>query len=327
MPNSWCTVRIARCIAVIIGLFSGASATSYANAADNIFPPWQHGKNNDATQRGLEFNAPEIDVLADFHGDLTNPKLVLYVGGNYFFAMAPLVNAFEIKHREYKGRIYWETIPPGLLIKQMEAGGTITVGNMTWTVKPDAYFTGLDGVKKLVTENKLVEPVVSYVTNTLTIMVPKGNPAKITSLADLAKPNIKLAMPNPEFEDVAKQIGKALTKAGGKALATAVYETKVRDGSAVLTLIHHRQTPLFLMQGKVQAGVTWLSEALFQEQIGNPISHVDIPESENITAVYAGAVAAGAPHPEAAKEWLEFLRSTEAMQIFERYGFNAYDKP
>ena len=327
MPNSWCTIRIARCFAVIIGLFSGASATSYANAADNIFPPWQHGKNNDATQRGLEFNAPEIDVLADFHGDLKNPKLVLYVGGNYFFAMAPLVNAFEIKHREYKGRIYWETIPPGLLIKQMEAGGTITVGNMTWTVKPDAYFTGLDGVKKLVTENKLVEPVISYVTNTLTIMVPKGNPAKITSLADLAKPNIKLAMPNPEFEDVAKQIGKALTKAGGKALATAVYETKVRNGSAVLTLIHHRQTPLFLMQGKVQAGVTWLSEALFQEQIGNPISHVDIPELENITAVYAGAVAAGAPHPEAAKEWLEFLRSTEAMQIFERYGFNAYDKP
>ena len=32
--------------------------------------------------------------------------------------------------------------PPGLLGQQMDAGGTITVGNMTYTVKPDAYFAG-----------------------------------------------------------------------------------------------------------------------------------------------------------------------------------------
>ena len=51
-----------------------------------IFPPWQHGLNNDALHRGLEFTVPEVDVLADFHGDITDPKLVLYVGGNYFFA-------------------------------------------------------------------------------------------------------------------------------------------------------------------------------------------------------------------------------------------------
>jgi molybdate transport system substrate-binding protein len=25
--------------------------------------------------------------MADFHGDLNNPALVLYVGGNYYFAM------------------------------------------------------------------------------------------------------------------------------------------------------------------------------------------------------------------------------------------------
>ena len=53
--------------------------------------------------------------------------------------MAPLVAKFEEDHPEYRGR-YWETIPPGLLVKQIQAGGMITVGNMTWTVKPDAYF-------------------------------------------------------------------------------------------------------------------------------------------------------------------------------------------
>src|SRR5579863_378838 len=93
---------------------------------DSMFPPWQQGENNDATQRGLSFTVPQIDDLADFHGNLSNPKLVLYVGGNYFFAMAPLVAAFEQLHPDFKCRIYWETIPPGLLVKQIMAGGTVT---------------------------------------------------------------------------------------------------------------------------------------------------------------------------------------------------------
>ena len=98
---------------------------------ESIFPPWQHGENNDATQRGLSFTVPQVDDLPDFHGDLSDPKLVLYAGGNYFFAMAPLVAAFEQQHPEFKGKIYWETLPPGLLEKQIEADGTVTSGNMT----------------------------------------------------------------------------------------------------------------------------------------------------------------------------------------------------
>ena len=40
--------------------------------------------------------------------------------------MAQLVQSFEEPHPEFKGTIYWETIPPGLLVKQIKAGGTIT---------------------------------------------------------------------------------------------------------------------------------------------------------------------------------------------------------
>jgi ABC-type molybdate transport system substrate-binding protein len=290
-------------------------------AAESVFPPWQHGENNDAIDRGLDFTVPEVDDLADFHGDLDAPKLVLFVGGNYFFAMAPLVQAFEADHPEFKGHIYWETLPPGLLAKQIEAGGRITVGNMTWTAKPDAYLAGLMKVRGMIEQGLLVGPAVSYVTNDLTIMVAKGNPAHIENLADLGKPGIRLAMPNPEFEGVARQIKIALTKAGGDALAKTVYQTKVKDGSAILTRIHHRQTPLWIMQGRADAGVTWQSEAEFQEQAGHPISHVAIPAADNATAIYAGAEVKGAPHPDAAKAWLDFIRSPQALQIFARYGF------
>jgi molybdate transport system substrate-binding protein len=295
-----------------------------ADVQESVFPPWQHGANNDAIDRGLGFTVPKADDLADFHGDLDAPKLVLYVGGNYFFAMAPLVKAFEAEHPKYKGHVYWETLPPGLLAKQLEVGGRVTVGNMTWTVKPDAYLAGLKKVNGLIDQGVLVGPATPYATNDLTIMVPKDNPAHVRSLADLGKPGIRLAMPNPEFEGVARQIKAALTKTGGDALEKMVYDTKVKDGTAILTRIHHRQTPLFMMQGRVDAGVTWQSEAEFQEQDGHPIGHVAIAAADNATAIYAGAEVKDAPHPDAAKAWLNFIHSPEALQIFERYGFKPY---
>jgi len=289
-----------------------------------VFPPWQHGANNDALNKGFNFTVPEVDNMVDFHGDLSDPKLVLYVGGNYYFAMAPLVAAFEAANPQYKGRIFYVTIPPGMLAQVMQKGGTFTSGNMTFTVKPDAYFAGLKKVQALIDSGVLSAPAVPYVTNDLTIMVPKGNPAHIQSLADLGKPGVRLVMPNPAYEGIARQIEAALRKAGGDALEAQVYQTGVTNGTTILTHIHHRQTPLFLMQGLADAGVTWKSEAIFQEEIGNPISDVPIPAADNATAIYAGAVVKGAAHPDAAKAWLSFIHSPAALAIFEHYGFKPY---
>jgi len=289
-----------------------------------IFPPWQKGANAPATNKGFEFTVPEVNVLADFHGNLNNPKLVIFVAGNYYFAMAPLVAAFEKEHPQYKGRIYFETLPPGILLKQMAAGGTITVGNMTWTVKPDVYAAGLKKIKEAIANGILTGPAVPYVTNDLAIMIPKDNPAQITGLADLGKPGVRLSMPNPEWEGVARQIKASLVKAGGATLEKSVYEDKVKDGQTILTHIHHRQTPLFIMQGLADAGVTWKSEAIFQEQVGHPITNIAIPADQNTTAIYASALVKGAAHPKAGKEWVAFLRSPTALAIFERYGFKAY---
>ena len=292
-----------------------------------VYPPWQHGENSDVVRRGLEFTVPEVDNLADFHGDPFHARLVLYVGGNYFFAMAPLVQAFEARYPEYRGRLYWETLPPGLLAQQLHEGGTVTVGNMTWTVRPDVYLAGLKRVEEEIAGGSLEGPATAYATNTLTLMVRAGNPAHIRGLADLARPGLRLAMPNPRFEGIARQIEASLVKAGGPALLKAVYRTKVRDGSTRLTQIHHRQTPLWILQGKVECGVTWQSEARFQELAGHPISHVDIPRAENTTAVYAGAVVKRSAHARAGRLWLAFLRSPAALAIFERYGFEPYAAP
>jgi len=52
-----------------------------------------------------------FELLADSHGDLSDPKLVLFVGRHYFFTVAPFVHAFQAEHPDCKGRSFWETIP------------------------------------------------------------------------------------------------------------------------------------------------------------------------------------------------------------------------
>ena len=131
-------------------------------------------------------------------------------------------------------------------------------------------------------------------------------------------------MPNPDTEGVTDQIKASLQKAGGEALIRTVYGSKVRDGSSYLTAIHHRKMPMFLMQGRADAGITWRSEVIFQQQMGNPVEHVDIPAAQNTIAIYAGGVVKGAARVEAARKWLAVLESPEAVRIFESYGFKAY---
>jgi ABC-type molybdate transport system substrate-binding protein len=297
------------------------SPAARLRAAEAQFPPWQNGRNDDALQKGVIFTVPPGDDMADFHGSLDDPALVLYVSGNYFFAAAGMVQAFGEAYPAYRGRVFYETLPPGLLMQQLQAGGTITSGNLTFTVKPDVMMAEQRASEAWVKEGRLIAPVVSFATNDLTIMVPAGNPAHIAGLADLARPDLAIIMPNPEFEGVARQIRASLVKAGSDALAQAVYETKVADGMTVLTHIHHRQTPLFLMQGLGQAGVTWRSEAIFQEQLGHPITHVDIPAEQNSRAVYSAAMVAGAPHPDAARAWMTFVHSDAAFAALAPDGF------
>jgi ABC-type molybdate transport system substrate-binding protein len=311
---------------LLAGLLCGATAppgtpAARLEAAEAQYPPWQNGNNNSAINQGLIFTVPPADNMADFHGSLDDPALILYASGNYYFALAGMVHAFGEAYPAYRGRVFYETLPPGLLLKQLDGGGTVTSGNLTFTVKPDVMMAEQAASETWVKDGKLTAPVVSFATNDLTIMVPAGNPAHVAGLADLARPDLALIMPNPAFEGVARQIRASLVKAGGETLAQTVYDAKVAAGMTVLTRIHHRQTPLLLMQGYGQAGVTWRSEAIFQERMGNPIAHVDIPAEQNTRAIYSGAMVANAAHVDAAKAWLTFIRSDAAFAAMQPYGF------
>ncbi|MGH9600015.1 MAG: extracellular solute-binding protein [Terracidiphilus sp.] len=299
----------------MLALAGCAAATS----AQTV-PPWSKGANDPAAQTGYTFRVPDIDNVPDLHGNPADARLVLYIGGNQFFVLPRLVTAFEQEHPELKGRIFYETLPPGILRRQIAAGDTLTLGNLTIRVKPDVFEAGMRAVGEMEKTGQ-VTGVVKYATNDLAIMVHAGNPKGVRSLKDLGRAGLRLSMPNPEWEGVASQIEASLRKAGGDALEKAVYENKVKDGTTMLTEIHHRQTPMRIMDGTADAGVTWASEVRFQESLGNPIAGVAIPAAQNTTAVYAGGVMKDAPHAEAAAQWLAFLRGKEAQAIYSQFGF------
>ncbi|MGC8549563.1 MAG: extracellular solute-binding protein [Acidobacteriaceae bacterium] len=298
-------------------LFAASSTFALAQTA----PPWSKGANDPAAQ-GYVFHVPDVDNVPDLHGNPCNAKLVLFIGGNQFFVLPKLVAAFEQQHPELKGRIYYETLPPGILRRQIAHNNTLTLGNLSIQVRPDVYEAGLRVAHQMEASGQLTG-VVPYATNDLAIMVAKGNPRHIHSLRDLARPDVRLSMPNPEWEGVAKQIEASLRKAGGQSLLNTVYHAKVKSGQTILTEIHHRQTPMRIMQGKVDAGVTWASEVRFQESIGNPIQGVAISPAHNVTAIYAGGVLKNAPHPQAAAAWLHFLTTPQAQAIYHQYGFRS----
>jgi ABC-type molybdate transport system substrate-binding protein len=289
-----------------------------------VFPPWSKGDNNPALDKGVDFQVPDIDNVPDLHGNPNNALLVLFVGGNQFMVMPALIHAFEAEHPELRGRIFYETLPPGILSKQIAAKGVVTLGNFTLEAQADVYEAGLNAVQEMEKAGVLDAPV-TYATNDLAIMVRRGNPLNIRSLQDLGTERVRLAMPNPGWEGVAKQISASIEKAGGKGLVDTVMNKKVSDGTTFLTQIHHRQTPMRIMTGQSDAGVVWTSEIKFQERIGNPVAGVAIPIAQNATGTYAAAILKNAPHRAAATEWLAFLTSVAGQKAYADYGFKPVD--
>lgn len=270
-----------------------------------------------AQAQPVNFSAPPVDQVLDLHGDPAGAQLVIFMAGNQYMVMPALLTAFQKRHPEVHA-IFYETLPPGIVIRQMRAG-SLRMGNLLVTAKPDVLLVGPRGMRTLHAAGK-ISVWHAYASNTLAILVRGGNPLRIASLRDLGRPGVRVVMPNPKWEGVAEQVEGAYRKAGGASLVQTIMKTKLAAGMTMLTRIHHRETPLYLVEGRADAGPVWLSEALYQHRI-RPLDFVRIPQQENVYADYEAAMVTSAPHRAAAQAFVSFVRSPQARSIFEAYGF------
>lgn len=274
-------------------------------------PPW-----NTPPESKVHFTVPGIDNVPDLFGDINDPQLVVFFAGNQFMVIDELIAVFKKKHPQYQ-RVFAETLPPGILAKQI-AEGSIVIGNMRITLKPDVYTAGKSRIEQ--TPEWFTKTQV-YAKNRLAIMVQKGNPKKVKGLKDLGQKDLRVAMPNPDFEGIGKRIEEAYVKAGGEQLKETVMKTKVKDKSTYLTQIHHRQSPMRILYNQSDAAPVWYTEAYYQKMLGHPVEMIEVPETENIRSQYIAGQLKNAPHPEAAKDFMDFLVSNEASAIYKKFGF------
>lgn len=274
-------------------------------------PPW-----NKPPESAVNFTVAGIDNVPDLYGDIDQPQLVIFFAGNQFMVIDDLLHAFKKEYPQYQ-RVFAETLPPGILAKQIKTG-SLVIGNLRLTLKPDIYTAG----KSRVEENKaLFSRTIAYAQNHLAIMVHQGNPLHIRSLKDLGEKEVKVSMPNPAWEGIGKVIEAAYVKVGGQSLKEEIMDAKVKDSTTILTKIHHRQTPLNILYNRADAGPVWISEALYQKSIHHPVDVVEIPAEQNVYATYMAGALKAAPHPKAADDFLTFLSGETAQAIYRKYGF------
>ncbi len=151
--------------------------------------------------------------------------------------------------------------------------------------------------------------------NTLAYMIPvigvkKGNPKNIQSLADLAKPGIKVVMGNPETTALGDLVPQMLQKAG---LYDAVKQNIVTNAPQVTAII------TMLKMNQVDAGVIW---HYFGTTASNDVDIIWIPK-EYVTGVgeILAAVSTYSQEAKTAQKFIDLLVSSEGKEIFKKNGY------
>ena len=143
-----------------------------------------------------------------------------------------------------------------------------------------------------------------FVTNTLEIAVPPGNPADIRSVADLARSGVKVAVCDPEVPCgvVAQEV---FDNAG-----LAVHRTaNLADVKSVLAAVE---------SGEVDAGLVYVTDV---RAAGDQVDGVPIPHDVNASTTYPIAVLRDAKNPDLARAWVDYVLSAAGRQVLAADGF------
>lgn len=150
-----------------------------------------------------------------------------------------------------------------------------------------------------------VEPVV-FATNTLQIAVPRGNPGNVAGIADLARPELAIALCDPTVP-----CGAAAVEVLDRAGVTASVDTLEEDVRAALTKV---------ALGEVDAALVYRTDVI---AAGGEVEAVEVPEASEVVNVYAISPLTEARNPEAARAFLDLVLSATGRTVLERAGFGA----
>jgi len=174
----------------------------------------------------------------------------------------------------------------------------------------DAYMPGALPYIQTAMDKGFVDRTQNVVYHVITIVVPKGNPANIISLEDLAKPGVRVAIGEPTGPAIGRGTKKMLEKDG---LWDAVSANAVVRTATVNELI------VYIAMNQVDA-------ALIYEDLYNPeaMKKIEIPKAQGKVDIVPIGTLTFSEKVEDAGKFINFVASDEGKAIFAKHGFETY---
>lgn len=188
----------------------------------------------------------------------------------------------------------------GKLQTQIEEGAGIDVFFSAATKQMDALNDESmiqDGSVRNLLENKIV------------FIVPTGDEGNYSSFEDIAKAE-NVALGDPDSVPVGQYSKEALTNLGlwDEVLAKASLGTNVTE---VLN---------WVAEGSAKAGIVYATDAAQTDKV---TIVAEAPEGSVKKAIYPAGIIKDCENPDGAQKFIDFLASSEAMDIFVKNGFAA----
>ena len=229
----------------------------------------------------------------------TLPAKVVLSGSINVFAASSLTASFVDIAAAF------EKANPGVKITLNFAGSSTLVTQIHNGAPADVFASADPANMDRLTNAKLVEgtPLV-FTRNRPMIVVPRGNPLRIVSLADLARPEVVVALGavGVPVGDYARRIlGRAGIQVKPKTLESSV--------SAIVTKAALRE---------IDAGIVYATDVAIDEY---RVDGVAIPEEQNIVATYPVAALTSSANKATAAGFVAFTQSSVAQAILAKYKF------
>jgi molybdate transport system substrate-binding protein len=169
----------------------------------------------------------------------------------------------------------------------------------------------------------------NFTSNILIIILPVDNPGNVTSLLDLTKPGVKIAI-TAWTVPVGKYTNITLTKIDKTWGNTASSKYKGPEWEnyreRFVTNVVTYETNVEQVVGKVltdtvDAGVAYASDATFLGQ--SKLKYLSIPSDVNVQAKYGLGVLNESAHYDLAMKYVNFWLSQDGQALLNKYGFGS----